>query len=540
VPYGDGGVTLRGFLAMIRRRKWIVVLSVVLVPAVAVAVSMQQPKRYQAAARVLLSWQDLANQLTGTGGSSVAQQPDRLAQTQASVARTSAVAQRVLAEVPGTGLTPGGLLAESSVSTNPNADILIFSVTSGDPAQAARLANAYARQYTIYRRTLDNAAIVRARASVQAALRRLDAQGGAHSQLHSDLLNRDQTLATMEALQTSNASVLQQAGGASQTQPRTKRNVLLALVLGLIVGLAIAYLWETLDTRVRYTDDIVRYLGGVPLLVRLPAPGKRLEGENKLVTIEEPVSPTAESFRMLRTNLRFVTIDRHIRTIMVTSAMEEEGKSSTVANLAVVLAQSDQRVILVDLDLRRPRIASFFGLVGPGISQVAMGWEPLEKALVPIDIPGAIPRQDYLRREASEDARRGEGQLEVLPAGAIPPDKGAFFDSEALTDVLESLRERADIVLIDSPPALQAGDTTALSRKVDGILVVARLNVVRRPMLQELARLLALSPARVLGCIATGVGRDAIYELGYGYDRFDPAPEAPVGSVQWEAGETGR
>jgi Mrp family chromosome partitioning ATPase len=304
--------------------------------------------------------------------------------------------------------------------------------------------------------------------------------------------------------------------------------------------LVIAYLWETLDTRVRYTDDIVKYLGDAPLLVRLPAPGRRLEAENKLVTIEEPAGPAAESFRMLRTNLRFVTIDRHIRTILVTSAMEEEGKSSTIANLAVVLAQSEQRVTLVDLDLRRPRIASFFGLVGPGISQVAMGWEPLDKALVAIDIPNVIPRHDYLRGDFSDDDRRGEGRLEVLPAGAIPPDKGAFFDSEALTDVLESLRERSDIVLIDSPPALQVGDAAALSRKVDGILVVARLNVVRRPMLQELARILALSPARVLGCVATGVGKDAIYEFGYGYDRFEAPSETPVGSVPWEVGDTGR
>jgi tyrosine-protein kinase len=540
VPDGDNGLTLRGFLAMVRRRKWIVLLALVLVPAAAVAVSLQQPKRYQASARVLLSWQNLANQLTGTAGSSVPQQPDRVAQTQAAVARTSAVAKRVLAKVPGTGLSPGAFLATSGVSPNPNADILVFEVASSNQGLAVRLVNEYATQYTIYRHQLDNASILRARASLRAALKRLNAQGGAHSQLHSDLLNRDQTLATMEALQTSNASVLQQAGGASQTQPRTKRNAMLAVVLGLILGLVLAYLWETLDIRVRTTDDIGRYLGGVPLLARLPAPSRRLEAENQLLMMEEPDGLQAESFRMLRTNLGLVTLGRDMRTIMITSAMEDEGKSVTIANLAVVLARSGQRVALVDLDLRRPRLDAFFRLRGPGITQVAMGWESLEKALVRIRIPDLLPRRHYREDAGLDDDRQGQGRLDVLPAGAIPPDRGAFFDSQALTEILELLREREDVVLIDAPPALQVGDTSALSRKVDGILVVARVNVVRRPMLQELARQLALTPARVLGFVATSSGKDAEYRYGYGYSPQGYEAGDGVRGVQLEVGDVAR
>jgi polysaccharide biosynthesis transport protein len=491
---------------MVWRRKWVVLFVMVLVPAVAVALSVRQPKLYQASARVLLSWQNLANELTGTSGSSVVQQPDRLAQTQAAVAQTSGVAKQVLAKVPGAHLTAGAFLADSSVSTNPNADILIFEVTNRSPAMAARLANEYAKQYTIYRRTLDNAAIVRARASVQAALKRLNGQGNSHSQLHAELLNRDQTLATMQALQTSNASVLQQAGGASQIQPRTKRNAILAAVLGLILGLVIAYLWETLDTRVRDTEDISEYLGGVPLLTRIPPPSRRLEADGRLVMMEEPNGPRAESFRILATNLGFVTLDRHIQSVMITSAIEGEGKSITIANLAVTLARSGQRVALVDLDLRRPRLDTLFRLQGPGVTQVAMGWEPLENALVQIEIPSFLAARDS----------HEQGSLEVLPAGAIPPDRATFVDSQALTDVLQRVRERVDLLLIDGPPALSGGGAAALSRKVDGILVVTRVNVVRRPMLQELARILALMPARVLGFVATGIATEPAYEYGYG------------------------
>jgi tyrosine-protein kinase len=531
---GDSGMTIRDFGRMVRRRLWVILLAAVLVTAAAVAISSRQPNRYQASVRVLLSWQNLANQLTGTSGSSVSQQPDRLAETQAAVAQTTRVAKRVLARVPSAHLTPGAFLADSSVSTNPNADILIFEVTNGSAALAARLANEYATQYTIYRRALDNAAIVRARASVQAALKRLKGQGGSR-RLHADLLNRDQTLATMQALQTSNASVLQQAAGAAQIQPRTKRNAILAVVLGLILGLVIAYLWETFDTRVRLTEDISRYLGGVPLLARLSAPSRRLEAENKLIMMEHPDGPTAESFRILGTNLGFVTLDRHIQTVMVTSAVQGEGKSVTIANLAVTLARSGRRVALVDLDLRRPHLDTLFRLRGPGVTQVAMGWDPLEKALVQIHIPNFLADRD-----SRDGYERVGGSLEVLPAGAIPPDRAAFFDSQALKDTLQLVRERADLVLIDAPPALQGGDAAALSRKVDGILVVARINVVRRPMLQELARILALTPARVLGFVATGIAKEPAYEYGYGHSSSRPVLDDGTSEVKWEVGDVAR
>ncbi len=144
----ENGLTLRDFLHLVRRRKWIVLQTVVLVTLVVTALSVSQPKLYQSSARVLLSFQNLANQLSGvSGGSSVVQQPDRVARTQAGVARTSAVAQRVLDKVPGSGLTAGGLLGESDVSPNPNADVLIFTVTNRNPTLARRLVNAYAAEY---------------------------------------------------------------------------------------------------------------------------------------------------------------------------------------------------------------------------------------------------------------------------------------------------------------------------------------------------------------------------------------------------------
>ena len=233
--------TLRDYLHVVRRRKWIILQAVVLVPLAALLFSLNQEKLYQAQAQVLLSSQNLAAQLTGTQVTGVSLQPDRIAQTQADVARVPELAQRVLGRVRGTGLTPQAFLLASSVTTATNADILTLSVTNHDPALAQKLVNAYAVSYTVYRRQLDTASIARALSSVNARIRELVASGDRRSALYASLVERQQTLATMEALQTSNASVVQRADQATQVQPRPTRNTALGLILGIVLGVGLAY-----------------------------------------------------------------------------------------------------------------------------------------------------------------------------------------------------------------------------------------------------------------------------------------------------------
>ncbi len=514
--------TLRDYLHVVRRRKWIILQATLLVPAAAIAFSIHEQKLYQASAQVLLSSQNLATELTGTQQTGVSVLPDRVAQTQADVARVPAIAATVLRRVPRTGLTVEGFLSRSSVSTAANADILTFEVLNRDAALARRLVDEYAASYTVYRRNLDTAAIHTALKSVDARIGQLVAAGGRGGALYASLVERQQTLATMQALQTSNAAVVQQAQGAVQVQPKTSRNAILGIFLGIVLGIGLAFLREALDTRVRSAEEIGERLGGLPLLARVPVPSRKLRAKNRLVMLDSPAGVQAEAFRMLRANLDFATLGRDARTIMVTSAVEQEGKSTTIANLAVALARTGQRVVLVDLDLRRPFLHTFFELGGPGITQVALGHVSLEEALIPIAIADSRPRWDKANGDGNGNGngnghRTVKGILEVLPSGPIPPDPGEFVGTAVLTEIIEELRMRADFVLIDAPPALHVGDAMTLSTKVDGILVVTRMQVVRRHMLNELARQLANAPTPVLGFVVTAADEEESYGYGYGY-----------------------
>jgi Mrp family chromosome partitioning ATPase/capsular polysaccharide biosynthesis protein len=521
-------VTLHDYLRVVRRRKWIVVQAALLLTLAAVAYSLHQQKRYEASADVLLSAENLSATVPGTSLNGLSQDPERTTQTQAQVARVPEVVQGALDRVSGTGLSVADFLANSSVSTSPTSDILTFAVTNRDAALAEQLANAYAQSYSTYRQRLYTDSIERAIADVDRRLQRLDRTGAslqnsggraglgaltAYGALYSSLVDRQQTLQSMQALQSSVASVLRQADGAVLTQPKTVRNGVLGLIVGLVLGLGLAFLREALETRVRTAKEVSVRLGGLPLLGRLPRPPKRLQRSEKLVMLEDPASAQAEAFRMLRANLDFMTLDRDARTIMITSALEQEGKSTTIANLAVAFARAGKRVVLVDLDLRRPTVARFFDLEGPGLTQVALGHVPLEEALARIVITDspAPKRRLVLRRGANQNGnvtRELLGQLEVLPSGPIPPDPGEFVSSPALGNVLGALRERADVVLVDAPGALHVGDVLALASRVDGIVVVARSKVLRRQTLAELDHLLTMVRAPALGFVATGEGED--------------------------------
>lgn len=506
---------LRDYLHVARRRKWIILGAVVIAPVVAVFLASREQHLYRASAQVLLSHQNLGQTLTGTPSTADAQ-PDRTAKTQADLANVPTVAARVLQVLKLKGRTVPEFAIACGASAASDADILNFSCTDPVPVVAAQLATEYARQYTLYRRELDTQAIERARLQVSDRMAVMRQQGEQNTALYANLAKSEQQLATMEALQSAPATVVRTATRASQVQPRPTRNGILGLALGLVIGLGLAFLREALDTRVRTAEEIAERLQ-LPLLARLPEPPRRLRADDQLVMLAEPNGVQAEAFRMLRTNLEFANLERGSRTIMVTSAVEAEGKSTTVANLAIAFARAGRRVVLVDLDLRRPYLDRFFKLGNqPGLTHVALGRVDLEEALVPIALTEPSSQNGGDPSDGSSNGRgRVTGVLEVLLSGPLPPNAGEFAASRALGDILERLRERADLVLVDAPPLLRVNDAMALSAKVDGIIVVSRLAVARRPILDELRRVLGTCPAAKLGFALTGADLEADY-YGYG------------------------
>ena len=511
--------TLQHYLNVLRRRKWIVLQAALLAPLAAVLFSLHQEKMYRSTAEIWLNSRDFSAFVAGASAPYV--NPERLGATSSDLARVPTVAEDALKRAGVKGRTSGDLLANSSVSPKPGSDLLAFKVDDRVPAVGARLATAYAQAFIAYRTELDTQQLRRAITRVNTQIKQLESIRNTKSALYLTLVEKQQQLQAIEALLTPPVLTRPAEGGA-QIQPRPVRNGIVALALGLLIGLGLAFMREALDTRVRSAEEIADRLG-LALLSRLPEPPARLRNEGKLSMLEEPDGVHAEAFRVLRTNLDFVNLERRAQIVMLTSALEAEGKSTTVANLAVAFARSGRRVIAVDLDLRRPILDKLFGLgKRPGLTQVAIGQLPIEEALVPVAVTSS--RNGSFAGLATNGSGQVQGILEVLPSGPIPPDVGEFVGSRTLTEIFEQLRHLADIILVDSAPLLRVGDGISLSGKVDGMLTVTNFATCRRPMLNELRRVLESCPAAKLGFVVTGTHLEDGY--GYGYGGYYYAPRS--------------
>jgi tyrosine-protein kinase len=552
--FANRPTTTADYLAVLRRRKWIIVALPVVAALSAYMVSRSESPLYQATATVLVNRTSIVSAITNVSDPT-AIDPTRFLTTQANIARSPVLASRVARAAGIRGLTGDEVLGASHVSPQSDADLLDVSVTWDDPGQAARIANAYASQYTRYKTELDTRRIDQALTKLRASIATLKASHATGSPSYSTLLQYESQLETIGTLLANNTSVLQRADGAGQIRPRPFRRAVLGALLGLVLGVALAFLAEALDRRVRSEEELEEVLQ-LPLIGRIPTPSRQLRDENGLVTLADPQSIDAESFRKLKTSLEFLNLDREARTIMVTSALPREGKSTTIANLAVAFARSGRKVALVDLDLRRPFLHRFFHTgAGLGITDVVSGTETVAGALRPLTLTGAgfstsPPSRNGRRRASSRstEAVASTSTLSLLPAGTIPADGQDslvdLLENVRLSSVLDELADQADLVLVDAPPLLAVGDALALSAKVDAIVLVLHSGI-ERPVVHELARQLQSSQAPVLGFILTGIAADGAdayryaYDYGYGYEygRKEPSENAATRSER-RAGRT--
>jgi len=523
--------SLSDYLAILRARIWFVVVPVALAPIVAFVLSNGMHAVYQASSSIYIDRTPATATATGIYDQSSSEDPARFFETQAAIARDPRLTAKVARAV---GMSPGEFRAQSSVQPSSNADLLIFSVQDPNPDRAATLANAYADAFTKFTPAQDRQTLTAALDTVRAKLASLRAQGtSTTSPVYSDLVSRESQLQTALALESGAApQVVQPAHGASKISPRPKRDAMLGLALGLVIGIGAAFLAEAIDKRVRSEREIEEILG-LPLLARLPAPPKPIREGDDLAILADPRSASAEAVRQLRTNLEFISLNREARVIMVSSSLEQEGKSTTAASLAVALARSGRRVALVDLDLRKPYLHRFFGIPqAPGVTDVVARRQKLDDALKPILVAGTErtllrPSPYFNGNGEGHGGGEASGLLTILPAGTLRSDPGEFFSNDSVAILLDELRQDWDIVLVDTPPLPAVGDGLAVSASVDAILVVARFGAVSRSMLKELTRLLDASPADVLGFVLTGARGGEMY-YGYGHQTIASEPQMPL------------
>ena len=490
----------------------------VLVPLIAVLFSVRQPATYMASAQVLLNRQDLADKVT-TKVQDPYVDPAREAQTEAQLARVSEVASRAVAAVPGHQLTPRTLLKSSKVTANYGSDLLTFVVTYTDPELAKRFATAYAVAFAGYRRDLDSNALAHAQETIDQRLQEAEAAGLKKSALYRSLIENKRDVTGLQALHTPRALVVHRADRATKVGPMTIRNALLGLTLGIVLAAGIVFLVEALDSRVRSPERIRDDLG-LRLLGRLSAPPRELQENQRLVMVESPLSREAEAFRVLRAGLDFANAELGAQTVLVTSALPGEGKSTTVANLAVALARAGRHVVLADFDLRNPSVHRFFDLrKRPGLVDIALGDVSLENAIQTVPVT-----EDDLATYNGRRSGRSKGRLEVLPVGHTLQDPDEVGATLGLGAIVQDLRKRADVVLIDSAPLLPIGDTISLSAHVDALVLVVLLDSTPASTLRDVREVLTSAPVAKLGLIITGA------DLGDSYSQYRyPVPQPTRG-----------
>lgn len=521
--------SLRVYLTIIRRRRVPILLAFVIPIAAAVALTATAKKVYEGTALVVINRQSLAHELTNTPDPSAASSTFlNIVTTYADAANSTQVADRVATAVPKAKLTGAQLLSQSTITPVQDADVVKFAVRNHDASLAQRLASEFANQFVRYELDLSIS-------SLGAALRQIDArlQGARRrndKSLTSSLVSRDEQLRTLRSLQTANNYVVNPKAHAAVASPRPTLNIGLGIVGGIVLAAILVAALEALDTRVRTVDQVEEILAA-PLLGRLGPPPK--DYRKRVLLLADPTNLQAEGFRMLRTRLALQTLHRDAKVVMITSAVDLEGKSTTIANLAVASARAGQRVILADMDLRRPLQDTLFDTEGPepGLTNVLLGSDPIGDALleIPIDDGGGQ------LHGIGDDGAGAEGSLRLLRAGVVPSDPGQLVASQQMAALIRHLRDDADVIYIDTPPVLAAGDAMAISRFSDVLFLVTMLSRLRRPMLTELARALATSPAVVAGFVATGKQES----IGAGY-RYSYRSHASNDSARSASGATAR
>jgi polysaccharide biosynthesis transport protein len=484
-------MTLRDYWRVVTSRWWIVLAAIVATTVPAVALSMSQARVYQADADMLIRASP-GESVFGSGDRQNVS-PDRTLQNEITILQGDLVYARLKQNLGLVDDPPG-----VSGSGFTDADVITVTVESGDPSTAASLANGYVKAYIDTKRdqavqgmTAASAQLQGKIAELQPQIAQLDAQIAANPKGDTTSLESDRrTLVDQQslfkqridqlqvdaALSAGNAELVRPAvAPAAPVKPTPRRTALLAAVVGLLLGLGAAFLIDYLDDVVRDADDLVGLGAELPVLANIPNVSVR---DNARLSIAEPYSPAVEAYRNLRTNVQFLGVERKLRVIQVTSTRPGEGKTTTAANLAVVLSQAGSKVVLVDADLRKPEMHRMFAVDAHNGLTNNLAGDPMELTM-----------------------QRVNDHLTVIVGGPVPPNPSELLSGRRMDAFIAELAIRFEYVIIDSAPTLAVSDAAALARHVDGVMLVVESGRISLPQLRESLATLERVGAPLLGII---------------------------------------
>lgn len=505
---------LRDLLRLLTRRRRVIVLITLAVLAAGLGLSFLQDRVYEGKAQVLL--QPRSTESLFDANVARPPDPDRTVKTEIEVLKSRPIRAGVRRQL--------GVAPRPSVSSVNQTDLIEVRVRHRDPKLAARIADAYAQVYIDFRRTqaVDDQLAAGARIyskvdELQKEIDALDAQiaslpAAERQALGSSLTDRKAGLFQNLTLFQNRLDELQvnaelKTGGAqlvslaavpeSPVRPRPAHDMVLAAIIGLFLGLGVAFLVDYLDESIKTRDDLERAIGGGTVVIgSVPGTGSRKSQEGAdLVSLTEPSSPAAEAYRKLRTSLQFRTLAQPLRTLQITSPSASEGKTTTVANLGVAFARAGVRVVVVCCDLRRPRLHELFGLENNvGFTSVLLGEAELSSALQP------VPGIDRLR---------------LLASGPMPPNPSEVLMTSRAASVLNDLATQADLVLIDSAPILPVADPLILAGRVDGTVLVVAAESTGRKAVGHAIEMLRQVDVSILGVVLNRVKEDSSSSYAY-------------------------
>lgn len=499
---------LRDYVGVLSRRRRAMVVFVLVVVGVALGSSLVQAPRYSATARVLIEPR-ASDQELDQAGQPLLFDRKRIIDTEVRLLSSSTVRDRV-EETFGPDTPP------ATVAAVEGTDLIGITVSSTDPELAAAVANETARQYISFRTESAKTDLAGAAKSVEDQL--ADARGrvalydealanaegpalaaaqldrAAVAQQVTEFENQLASLQLRQSLTTGDATLVDEATRPNESaSPQPVRSVILAAFAGSVLAVALAFVVEFFDDRVDTRAALEQVLPRLPVLGMVPVLGRRAEREAVAALIDRD-SATTEAYRRLRTSLQFIAGGRDAHVILVTSAMPGEGKTTTAVNLAVMFALNGQRTILIDADLRRPRVHSLLGFDNEaGFSTAA---------------------QQQLRVGEVSKRALDDHPLLVIPAGPPTAYPAELIQSEAGASLINACRRTADVVIIDSPPVVPVADSVVLSTQVDAVALVVSAERSTKRNVRHAVELLSQVSANVCGTVLNEVPASQLNEYG--------------------------